>query len=190
MKDVRPEPIFIDAAIAPGDQVLVETADGEEHQFEVRLISGDVIYGVNGEEIAYEDIERLQKRSWEEPAHPCGGGRPVGCSIPEVLTATVGYYKDYQERFHQACVQHDFCYRHGYATYGLNRQDCDDNFYADMNKECSDTSFLDILDSDSLREKAGCKLAADQLYVAVQRYGAKAFLDATSTVCEYEGPAR
>jgi hypothetical protein len=186
MKDVRTEPAFIDAAIAPGDQISVETADGKELQFEVRLLSGEVIFGVNGEEIAYEDIDRLQKRSWEEVPHPCGGGRPVGCSIPEVITAVSGYYKDYQERFHQACVQHDFCYRHGYATYGRIRQECDDNFYSEMNKECGDTTLLRILDTDSFRRRAECKLAADQLYIGVQKYGSDAFDEAGSTVCEYE----
>jgi hypothetical protein len=190
MQDVRTEPAFIDAGIAPGDQILVETADGEELQFEVRRMSGDVIFGVNGEEVAYEDIEKMQKRSWEEPEHPCGGGRPVGCSIPEVVTAISGFYEGYQKRFHQACVQHDFCYRHGFATYGRIRQECDDNFYSDMNNECGDTSFFDALDSDNFRKKAECKLAADQLYIAVEKYGSDAYQEAGSTVCEYEGPTR
>jgi hypothetical protein len=186
MKDVRTKPAFIDAAIAPGDQISVETSDGNELEFEVRLLSGDVIFGVNGEEVAYEDIEKLQKRSWEELPHPCGGGLPVGCSIPGVVTAISGYYKDYQERFHQACVQHDFCYRHGYATYRRIRQECDDNFFRDMNRKCGDTGLLGLLDTDGYRKKAECRIAAEQLYLAVQEYGDDAFQEAGSTMCEYE----
>lgn len=190
LQDVRTEPVFIDAGVAPGDQVVVETVDGEELEFEVERMSGEVIFGINGEEIAYEDIEKLQKRSWEEPAHPCGAGRPVGCSIPQVLTAISGYYEGYQKKFHQACVQHDFCYRHGYATYGRIRQECDDGFFRDMNKECGDSSLLGILDTDGYRKKAECRIAAEQLYLAVQEYGEDAFQESSSTVCEYEGSAR
>ena len=29
------------------------------------------------------------------------------------------------QRFRQACVFHDLCYRHGLATYGYNQNDCD-----------------------------------------------------------------
>ncbi|MFJ2683346.1 hypothetical protein ACIOYV_06355 [Pseudomonas sp. NPDC087342] len=58
-----------------------------------------------------------------------GRGQGLNCSIPQPLKslaferkvdgASVGL------RFRQSCVMHDFCYRHGYATYGYTQADCD-----------------------------------------------------------------
>ena len=59
-----------------------------------------------------------------------------------------------------------------------------------MNKECGDSSLLGILDTDGYRKKAECRIAAEQLYLAVQEYGEDAFQESSSTVCEYEGSAR
>lgn len=190
MKDVRPEPMFIKAAIEPGHEVEVVTDDGRELSFVVEEVENEALVGVDGQRVTFEQIERLAMRSWEEPTHPCGGGEPVGCSIPAVITEMSGFHAEYRDRFHKACMQHDFCYRHGHATYAIDRQSCDAEFWEQMKDECGETTVFDILDTESIRRRAQCQLAADQFYLAVQRYGAEAYRTASSTYCEYEGPPR
>ena len=61
-----------------------------------------------------------------------GSGEGLNCSLPRLAN----YFFDRSEydngnrhlvlqRFRQACVFHDLCYRHGLATYGYNQNDCD-----------------------------------------------------------------
>ena len=61
-----------------------------------------------------------------------GSGEGLNCSLPD----WTNYFFDTSEdqngerrlvlqRFRQACVFHDLCYRHGLATYGYNQNDCD-----------------------------------------------------------------
>jgi hypothetical protein len=61
-----------------------------------------------------------------------GGGEGLNCSLPRLAN----YFFDRMEydkgnrrlvlqRFRQACVFHDLCYRHGLATYGYTQNDCD-----------------------------------------------------------------
>src|SRR5262245_41073510 len=59
------------------------------------------------------------------------GGNSAGlsCSIPAIVSrlAFQGGGLDESEislRFRQACVSHDYCYRHGSATYGYTQADC------------------------------------------------------------------
>jgi hypothetical protein len=190
-KEIQAKPAHIEAAVEPGQQVVIETMSGETKEFEVSTVGNGMLEGINGEQVDYSDIDRISIRTWKEPTHPCGAGRPVGCSIPKVVTAISGYYEGYKERFHPACVQHDFCYRHGAATYGRIRQDCDDQFLRDMNQVCGDSGgILGLLDADSYRERAECRFAADQLYLAVQEYGEDAFLTTTSSYCEYVPDSR
>jgi hypothetical protein len=187
LKDVRPEPDFISAAIGPEDEVRIETADGRELEFGVTTVEADALVSVDGERIYFSDIQAIAVRSWEEPAHPCGGGLPVECSLPGVVAA-IPYYSEFQEKFHPSCAQHDYCYRHGRATYGLEQSDCDDRFYADMLGQCEPGGgLLGLINAVDLKERAKCRLAADQFYAAVRRYGAKAFQTTTSTYCEYDG---
>ena len=91
--------------------------------------------------------------------------------------------------FHKACVEHDYCYRHGYATYGLDQRYCDNRFYGDMMEECGSAGggILGLTDVDGLAERAKCRLAADQFYAAVQRYGSKAFRTTGSTRYPFDG---
>jgi len=44
--------------------------------------------------------------------------------------------KSAREQFRQACIRHDYCYRHGQATYGFSREDCDEQLGASMLKLC------------------------------------------------------
>ena len=59
-----------------------------------------------------------------------GRGEGLDCSIPTILEALMfdaspGVESPISLQFRQACVFHDYCYRHGYATYGYAQADCD-----------------------------------------------------------------
>ncbi len=58
-----------------------------------------------------------------------GRGRGLNCSIPGAVEGLIfGGTQDKTPvslQFRQACVFHDYCYRHGHATYGYQKLDCD-----------------------------------------------------------------
>lgn len=61
-----------------------------------------------------------------------GSGEGMNCSLPPGLDVFFDGSEDaagnrhlVRQRFRQACVFHDLCYRHGLATYGYNQSDCD-----------------------------------------------------------------
>ena len=81
-----------------------------------------------------------------------------------------------------ACVTHDFCYRHGFATYGLAREQCDAEFLQDMKQACGGFGGLGRLDA---KEYGICQLAASQTYETVRRKGEPHFRTTGSTYCEY-----
>jgi len=179
--DIPAKPEYIRAGVKPGDSVQITTRDGEVHRIVVEEVTADAIRGPETK-VRFSDIEKLVKRSWSIPEHPCGGNKPLGCSIPEVVLVLSDEYGQQAEKFHPACITHDFCYRHGFATYGETRAQCDDNFYADMRDACKGWSGLGRLD---VSDYAICEAAARQTYDAVQRYGAKNYRDKSSSYCEY-----
>jgi len=181
LHDLPVRPDFIKAGVKPGDTVEIETKDGSKYKFEVTAVSAVDIEG-DGVNLPVSEIEKIGVRSWEEPEHPCGAGQPVGCSIPEVVLALSELYRQQADKFHNACVAHDFCYRHGYATYGIERAECDDGFYQDMQDECSSMGAFSVLD---VKNYSLCQLAAKQTVDAVRRYGEPAYRTTTSTYCEY-----
>ena len=179
--NIPARPDFIQAGVKAGDSIEVTTKDGKLRKIVVKDISTDAIVGTT-ETIRFNEIQSIVKRSWTEPEHPCGGGLPVGCSIPEVILLLSDDYEQQAEKFHPACVTHDFCYRHGLATYGATREECDAIIYDEMKKTCEGAGGLDVLD---LKGFGICQLAANQTYKAVRRYGEKHFQTTTSTYCEY-----
>lgn len=179
--DIRPKPEYIRAGVGPGDTVEIETKDGRKLEMVVTEVRTTAIVGET-DVVDFADIETIAKRSWKEPEHPCGGGMPVGCSIPEVVLVLSEDYKRQAGKFDKACRTHDFCYRHGHATYGLDRASCDDDFYQDMKSACASLGPLSVLDA---KEFAICQAAAAQTYDAVRRYGEGHFQTASSTFCEY-----
>ncbi|MBC9878704.1 hypothetical protein G8O24_15290 [Bradyrhizobium sp. INPA01-394B] len=61
-----------------------------------------------------------------------GSGEGLNCSLPALTNIFFDGSRDSRgkrhlvlQRFRQACVFHDLCYRHGLATYGYNQNDCD-----------------------------------------------------------------
>ena len=113
---------------------------------------------------------------------PCGGSEPLGCSIPTAVLVVSEDYEAQADKFHEACVMHDLCYRHGEATYGMTRKDCDVEFYDNMKNACSGFKGLGVLDPE---EFAKCQFAAKQTYEAVRTHGEKHFRSSSSTYCAY-----
>lgn len=171
---------YIEAGIQVGDTVEVTLTDGEEITFEVVEIRLNAIEAPD-RVIPIQDIQNIVKRSWQPPGHPCGENEPVGCSIPEVALL-IDDYSEQAKKFHPACVTHDFCYRHGYATYGDNREKCDEIFFAEMKKACGGLGLLNYLDA---KEYSICSVAAQQTYSAVRLKGEPHFRTTTSTHCEF-----
>jgi hypothetical protein len=179
--DIPAKPEYIQAGIQVGDTIEVTTLDGEKHRFEVVAVRPNEIIGPDGA-IALGNIQSIKKRSWTEPGHPCGNNEPVGCSIPEVLLILSSTYSEQAAKYRPACVTHDFCYRHGFATYGVNREQCDDDFLRDMKKACAGYGGLGRLD---VKDYGICQVAASQTYEVVHQKGEPHFRTTSSTYCEY-----
>jgi hypothetical protein len=176
---VRPD--YIEAGVQSGDTLEITMLDGEEMTIEVVDVRTDAIEGPDGD-IAITDIRSIVKRSWSLPGHPCGANEPVGCSIPEVILLLSDEFNNQAEKFHPACVTHDFCYRHGQITYGVTRKQCDADFLVDMKKSCRGFAGLGVLD---LEEYSMCHIAADQIHNVVRLKGEPDFRTTTSSRCEY-----
>ncbi len=58
-----------------------------------------------------------------------GQGKELSCSIPKfvefIAFSSVGGLASISLQMRQACAFHDYCYRHGAATYGYSQADCD-----------------------------------------------------------------
>ncbi len=179
--EIPVKPDHINAGVQVGDTVEITTKDGKTREFVVTKVGTSSIEGPS-EIILFREISMLVKRSWEAPTHPCAVGVAVGCSIPEVVLLISGDYKDQAEKFHPACVTHDFCYRHGFATYGASRDECDSNFYDNMKTACAGAFGFIVLD---LEQAAICNLAASSTYNAVRAYGEKHYKTTGGSYCEY-----
>jgi hypothetical protein len=123
------------------------------------------------------------------PKEECNFDDAWACSNPWIVQAlttmgTGGISNYIEDLFSMACVRHDGCYRHGRATYGLTRTQCDDMFYEDMKKKCpSLDSWTGVL---TLGTSVGvCQGAALAYYRAVQNYGDSHY-HRNGTVCHYD----
>lgn len=117
--------------------------------------------------------------------HPCGELEPLGCSIPQSVLL-IEEYAQQADKFHDACVTHDLCYRHGNITYGLSREECDSEFYDNMKVACAGTANLGMLDPE---DYAKCQLAANRTYAAVKKHGEPHFKLGHGSYCEYRDQA-
>ena len=190
--NIKPLPNFVSVALEPGDRVVVTTVEGMTVEFVVTEVRGDIIVG-GDEEYSLERITSLRKYSWGRPESPCGGDKPLGCSLPFLVSLTSESHSHYQKEFYDACAQHDYCYRHGVASYGLDRKTCDDEFLLDMHNLCPPAAEGTLeriaeLMGDSVASRPVCLNVADDYYAAVRRYGEDKFQMASSTYCEYNGP--
>lgn len=189
---VRPLPDFVATALDPGDRVTVTTHKGEEFEFIVADIQGNTIVG---ESVTFrlEELASIRKHAWQRPDSPCGGEKPLGCSLPFLVALSSELHGHYSSVFHDACEQHDYCYRHGFASYGLDRDACDAEFLANMQATCPAPpagkagKVLEVF-NDSLDSRSNCLTVANDYHAAVRRYGEKRFETTGSTYCEYNGP--
>ena len=137
------------------------------------------------------NCDKTPGRSVKRPASPCGGGKSLGCSVPILVSLTSDVYEHYRRYFYDACAQHDYCYRHGYRTYGLDREACDAEFLDNMLKACPAPSRFgigEILDALSVESRNTCLATAAEFHAVVRRYGEDEFQHDTSTTCHYNGP--
>lgn len=127
------------------------------------------------------------------PPGKCGAGEPLDCSTPWLAKViephhwiTSGSALN-QGVFSQACKRHDYCYRHGFLTYGKSKGDCDADFQRDMSRTCANpvASILTAGVSTGL-----CDSVAAEMFTAVQALGDKQFRKENGSVCEYEGPKK
>ena len=192
MHTVKPLPDFVSVGLEPGDRIEVTTRGGTTHEVVVEEVRRDRIVGAD-QEYLLEDLVSIKKAAWERPESPCGGGKPLGCSVPWLVSLASEAHGHYKEKFYDACADHDYCYRHGHASYGLDRRSCDEAFLDDMRALCPDRAssgvgrVLEVFD-DSLDSRQTCETVANDFYQAVRRYGADRFETTLSTYCEYDGP--
>ena len=183
---VRPYTDFVSAEIVPGDKLRIETGDGTRVKLVVVQIRDDRIIGEN-QTIMLKDIVELEKHSKTPPANPCSPQLPLGCSVPQWATVLSESQARYEEFFYPSCEQHDYCYRHGAATYGMDQDSCDLRFLDDMQAQCVPdrlTQFLLEMDINY----AECSVIAMEFYQVVKKYGVNRFSFTSSSYCEYDGP--
>jgi hypothetical protein len=183
---VRPYSDFVQAEIRPGDKLRIETLDGRQIRMTVTAVRNDRITG-DGKTVALAEISRLEKQSKTPPANPCSPQVSLGCSVPQWATMLHSSQAHYMEFFYPSCEQHDYCYRHGLATYGHRKEACDYRFLQDMQDQCNPDNFTEML-LRAGESYATCGAVAMEFYLAVQKYGANRYRDNTSTYCEYDGP--
>lgn len=186
-QQVRPYTDFVNAEIRPGDELRIETRDGARSKFVVLGVRDDRIIG-ESQTIFLKDIVLLEKNSETPPANPCSPQVPLGCSVPQWAALLHGSQAHYQEHFYPSCEQHDYCYRHGAATYGMSRTSCDYQFLQDMQAQCHPDHIVKLALAASSSDYSTCNAVAMEFYLAVQKYGVNRFKSTASTYCEYDGP--
>lgn len=124
-----------------------------------------------------------------------GQGTGLNCSIPKLMENIA--FKPAEDgsaislRFRQACVMHDLCYRHGYATYGYTQADCDSQLQQSAYRLCRQINRQGN-SQDPLSAYAACEHEAKEVLLGVTLGGAGSFHSRrSSTWFEYDPqPAR
>ncbi|WP_380183074.1 hypothetical protein [Kalamiella sp. sgz302252] len=124
-----------------------------------------------------------------------GQGTGLNCSIPKMMEKVAfkpaADGSDISLRFRQACVMHDLCYRHGYATYGYTQDDCDSQLQQSAYRLCRQINRQGNT-QDPLSAYTGCEHEAKEVLLGVTLGGAGSFHSRrSSTYFEYDPqPAR
>jgi hypothetical protein len=157
-----------------------------------------------------QGAKRLNTLEYPSPAHPylsapdvraISGGRGEGlsCSLPPLVSEIIftppktagnaGRAAPIGLHFRQACVTHDYCYRHGAATYGYRQTDCDLMLYDEAFRLC-----YAIYKQASNEENPAtdyCTREAKLVLWGVNMFGFKAFQrEGASTYFEFDPLAR
>ncbi len=122
---------------------------------------------------------RVQRLQCEETS-------PVRCSDCKTVSVKIAKKTFKQEfclsgphsLFGPACEQHDYCYRHGWATYGLSREECDHRFKRDMMRVCTRKDWAIPFAGDML-----CEAAATSFYRGVRTWGEDSYLTGGASSC-------
>jgi len=183
---VRPYPDFITAEIKAGDQLRIETSDGIKRKVVVVKVLNDRLVGEE-QIVLFTDIVTLEKHSKTSPVNACIPSQSLGCSVPQWASLLGDKQSKYKDFFYPSCEQHDYCYRHGAATYGMNQEACDVNFLGNMQDQCSPANMQKFLLEVNM-DYAECNLIAVEFSQVVAAYGANHFKSVQSSYCEYDGP--
>jgi len=106
-----------------------------------------------------------------------GSGEGLNCSLPSLTNMFFDRTTDKNhkrhlvlQRFRQACVFHDLCYRHGLATYGYNQNDCDRILQNAAFRLC-----VYIRNGEGLDEAERCQTDSKMVLAGVSLGGADAY---------------
>ena len=108
-----------------------------------------------------------------------GKGEGLDCSIPSLVELLMferrGKDAPISLQFRQGCVIHDYCYRHGYATYGYTQADCDFMLLQAASRACIQIYDMGLLgleknDSSSNRPES-CETRARKVLLGVRMGG-------------------
>jgi len=187
--NIKPIPSFIQHSIDAGDTIiLAHKTQPEPTKVKVVAVEKEALVLETGS-IAFTQILSITKISATKPDYPCGGEESLGCSIPFLLRVTDGGYGKYAHHFFDSCVQHDFCYRHGFRTYGYGQYECDLEFRENLLFQCTQKDqrswTQQILNNDT--HAGSCEDIAQQMFQALQIFGAANFKKEDSTFCAYNG---
>ena len=102
-----------------------------------------------------------------------GRGQGLSCSLPWILTRLAFPQKDGRDpiglQMRQACAAHDYCYRHGAATYGYTQADCDYMLQEQAFRLCW------FIEANDPGKKSECIRSARLVTVGVRIGGSDAF---------------
>jgi hypothetical protein len=119
------------------------------------------------------------------PVQLVGGlGAGIGCSIPAFVIDQIFDREDSEStidlQMRQACAFHDYCYRHGRATYGYTQSDCDSMLQQHSFRLCRFNTRV-----SEARQK-NCQTRARLIVLGVRTRGATSFLTDRSTPFEFD----
>lgn len=123
-----------------------------------------------------------------------GMGQGLSCSLPSIVDRLAFPTKDDISpiglRMRQACAYHDYCYRHGAATYGLTQADCDFALQAQAFRLCRFIEREKKRDAFGYVAEGDCMRDARLVTLGVRVGGSDSFrtLDTRSTLANGEPP--
>lgn len=142
-------------------------------------------------------VQKGNKRDWKMtkpleinvalPRGKCGAGEVLECSNPWSINYSIVPFA--KQIFEGACIRHDYCYRHGFLTYGKSRKDCDDEFLAKMRQTCGSYDALKVIVEIATvgARRAACEYEAWAMYQGVRNYGGRSFRKQNGSTCFYDG---
>ncbi|TAW03848.1 hypothetical protein ELI20_37215 [Rhizobium ruizarguesonis] len=108
-----------------------------------------------------------------------GMGQGLSCSLPTALEwlafPSKNDYSPIGLRMRQACAYHDYCYRHGAATYGYTQADCDFSLQVQAFRLCAFIERAVQVDADGQRKVSECTQDARLVTLGVRIGGSDSF---------------